>query len=139
MSHQRELILAGLRQLQHLNDEPLQFSVIGNSMWPTLRLNDEVFIMSSDSYSRGDILLFDAGERLIVHRLLKVTPMACYITKGDNRRVPDAEISFDQIIGCVTAIKRNGQTFPIQTKRQYTFRHLLQLSWLFTLVYRRFS
>jgi signal peptidase I len=137
MSKEKDVIFAGLRQLHQLSDDPLPFDVVGNSMWPTLHSADKVLIKSANTHNCGDLLLFYADDRLIVHRLQRIEPSGRYITKGDNRRALDAPVSAEQILGRVTAIVRNGKTIPIRPQRQSKLRLILQYSWLLSAVYRR--
>ncbi len=137
MPQKRNVIFTSLRQLNKIDNQLLMFDVVGNSMWPLLHSDDKVLIKSSKQYFCGDLLLFDDGKQLIVHRLVKVERDNKYIAKGDNRRHVDATISAEQILGRVTAIIRNGKTIPIRPKRQYISQYFLRFSWLFTALYRR--
>ena len=83
-------------------------TVVGVSMNPTLFEGDIITIQHCDNYEVGDIINFTykTGE-LLVHRLLKKDRR--YFCKGDNAfRLED--ITFEQIIGKVTAVNSN----PIQ-------------------------
>ena len=105
-------------------------------MWPTLRHRDSVVVESASTYQIGDILLFDDGERLIIHRLVRAN--ACqFWTKGDNQRQVDAPIEAHHILGRATAVIRNKRHILIRPKRQQILRHVLQFSWLLTALRRR--
>ena len=137
MSHKRELIFTSLRQLQQLNGEALQFSVMGSSMWPMIQPHDKVIFEPSKAYFRGDILLFEDGERLILHRLVKLGKDRRFITKGDNQRHFDTPVIDKQILGHAVTIIRSGKTIPIRRMRQRLLWPILQLSWLITTIKRR--
>ncbi len=105
-------------------------------MWPTLRHHDNIIVESAPVYHIGDILLFDDGERLIIHRLIRRD--ACqFWTKGDNQRQTDAPIEAHHILGRATVVIRHKRHILIRPKRQRIFWHALQYSWLVTALRRR--
>ncbi len=58
------------------------------SMEPVLHVGDIVIVSGSSSYSVGDIVVYDNGRNLIVHRIVGVQG-SHYITKGDANSFPD--------------------------------------------------
>lgn len=89
---------------QVLHDQmpmPLGFGVsyvLSPSMEPTLRVDDLVFIRSSDSYREGDIVIFQESNSLTIHRIIHVDGDTV-TTKGDNNNSPDAPIQKSSIKG----------------------------------------
>ena len=69
--------------------------VQGKSMEPTFHLGDAVIVKTLDDPQVGDIVVFripkgEPGEGgFVVHRLYEIRPDGTFVTKGDNRRVPD--------------------------------------------------
>ncbi len=105
-------------------------------MWPTLRHDDQVIIEAATTYHLGDILLFDDGERLVIHRLMR-SDGYCFWTKGDNQRQTDAPIEAQCILGRASTIIRNKRHILIRPKRQQILRLILQYSWLISTLRRR--
>ena len=55
---------------------------------------------SPDEIGEGDIITYEEGEELIVHRVLEKgedNEGAYFITKGDNNRINDGKVRFPQI------------------------------------------
>ncbi len=69
--------------------------VQGKSMEPTFHLGDAVIVKTLDDPRVGDIVVFripkgEPGEgTFVVHRLFEIRPDGTFVTKGDNRKVPD--------------------------------------------------
>ena len=75
------------------NAMPMPFGVgmsvvLSGSMEPTLHVNDLVFIRAAESYEQGDIIVYQSGNSLIIHRLLE-TDGTTAITQGDANNAPD--------------------------------------------------
>lgn len=91
-------------------NEPVTISLHGTSMYPALKENDLITIISCENYKVGDILVFLYKENeLLAHRLLKIEN-DIYYCKGDNAfRIEDIKRS--QILGCIVSIKRGLYAF----------------------------
>jgi signal peptidase I len=69
--------------------------VEGTSMEPTFHLGDAVVVKTLVNPKVGDIVVFQVPKRepgagaLVVHRLYGIRDDGSFITKGDNRRLPD--------------------------------------------------
>ena len=72
--------------------------VLSGSMEPTLSVNDFVFIQKADTYKINDIVVYQSGEKLIIHRIIAETDDG-FITKGDANNVSDPAIESEQIKG----------------------------------------
>lgn len=74
--------------------------VLSGSMEPTLSRGDLIFVRQTDGLKPGDIVVYQSGSSLIVHRLRSVTGDTA-VTQGDANNTPDAPISVQQIKGVV--------------------------------------
>ena len=101
-------------------------SVAGDSMYPTLLPNDEVFITQKDRYIVGDILVYTyRSEQSLIHRLLRRVNNR-YVCKGDNSfRIED--ISYQDISGKVEFILRDNRIIvPADVSIEF-LRHSLKI------------
>lgn len=97
-------------------------------MVPTIIPYDRIhYIKISDikELKYGDIIVFLAGKRNIVHRVIKKTGNGV-ITKGDNEFFPDPLLQKKDILGKVIAVLRNSHiydytTFKAQIYNYYCF------------------
>lgn len=85
-------------------------------MEPTLGINDVVIVKkcSAEELKKGDIITFLQDDRVISHRILKITKdegELKFITKGDNNEIVDEdEVISKNIYGKVLfKIKRVGK------------------------------
>jgi signal peptidase len=68
--------------------------VAGTSMKPTLHTGDLVIAMKRPSYSPGDVIVYRVPQgpgkgALIIHRIVGGSSDIGFLTKGDNRQLPD--------------------------------------------------
>ncbi|MBO5349737.1 MAG: signal peptidase I [Clostridia bacterium] len=79
------------------------FIILSGSMEPTIKTQDLIVTSPKDSYSTGDIIAFNEGNHVTVHRIESVITdnnTTSYITKGDNNNAIDVgTLSHDNIIG----------------------------------------
>ncbi len=92
--------------------------VLSGSMEPTLSVNDLVVICEQKSYQEGDIVVFQDGYSLVIHRIVSLDGDSA-VTKGDANNTCDEPISTAQIKGklyaaipAVGVIVRFLQTLP---------------------------
>ena len=57
-------------------------------MDPTLHVGDMIVVVGDNTYRKGDIIVFERGSNLIVHRLVRIVGNK-YITKGDANPMED--------------------------------------------------
>jgi len=87
------------------NEMPMPFGigssvVLSPSMEPTLHVNDLVFIKKSTTFEVKDIVVYQAGSTLVIHRIIeKNDENLTVITKGDNNDADDGEIPLESIKG----------------------------------------
>ena len=93
-------------------------TVVGRSMRPLLPAGSRVQVQPLDRCPRlGQILVFKAGDRLVVHRLIHVreTVTGAYelITKGDLSARIDDPIPQDQVVGHATHLLVWNRWIPL--------------------------
>lgn len=89
------------------NSMPMPFGigtalVLSGSMEPTIRLDDLILVKAQDSYDLDDIVVYQSGQMLVVHRIVEVGPDTV-ITQGDANNVPDDPVRIEMIKGAVVA------------------------------------
>ena len=85
------------------NEMPMPFGfgvsvVLTGSMEPRLSANDLVVIKPAGSYNVGDIVVYQSGRTLIIHRI-KLTDGETVVTQGDANNVPDDPIQISDVKG----------------------------------------
>ena len=85
------------------NTMPMPFDwgfsvVLSGSMEPTLSVNDLVFVHEQNSYETDDIVVYQDGNMLVIHRIIAVDGDEI-VTKGDANNVADEPISASAIKG----------------------------------------
>ena len=90
---------------------PLQLTITGNSMFPSLKSGDRVTVRREDTYSPGDIVVFRHNGGLTIHRLL--WQLGNRVTcKGDNNLFCE-EVYPEDILGKVVEISAGDvRLFP---------------------------
>ncbi len=87
------------------NKLPMPFGVgmavvLSGSMEPTLSVNDVIIVRESASYNIDDIVVYDSGRELIVHKIVQKNGDTL-ITKGDANNIPDEPIRAEAVKGKV--------------------------------------
>ncbi len=85
------------------NKMPMPFhygiaAVMSGSMEPELSVNDLVIIRETDEVQVGDIIVFQSGEILVIHRVIEIDEDTI-ITKGDANNMADSPITKTDIKG----------------------------------------
>lgn len=95
-----------------LDETPLFFEVTSNSMAPTFRAGDQVWIrpIQDGEPQPGQVLAYFCG-RLVTHRYL-----GDGVCLGDNASLKDPPISRDAMVGIATQVKRRGKVVPLGTR-----------------------
>jgi len=88
------------------NEMPMPFGVgasvvLSGSMEPVLSVDDLVIVKEQDDYKVGDVVVYQDGRSLVIHRIIDVTKEG-YITKGDANNTADEPIKKDAVKGRMT-------------------------------------
>ncbi|MCX8184845.1 MAG: signal peptidase I [Sulfolobales archaeon] len=89
--------------------------VEGSSMEPTLQPGDLVVIVkrvSLGEISIGDVIVYQRGRTLIIHRVIRIEGNTL-IAKGDNNWLPDPPVSPQMIIGKVLEVRGKIVKIPL--------------------------
>lgn len=83
------------------NQLPMPFGfgvsvILSPSMEPVLHTNDLVFVTKQDSYEVDDIVVYQEGKMLVIHRIISIDGDTV-ITKGDANNTADDPVSLDDI------------------------------------------
>ena len=98
-----------------LAEGPVSVGVSGDSMEPALRDGDRVEVSPAapSDLRPGDLVVFRAGDSLVVHRLL-LADAAGFLEMGDNRAL-GARYPWPRRIGRVTAVLGAGGRVDLGT------------------------
>jgi signal peptidase len=72
--------------------------VLSGSMEPELSVNDVALIKAQSSYSIGDVVVYQDGNSLVIHRIVSIEDDTI-ITQGDANNVSDNPIDISSIKG----------------------------------------
>lgn len=94
--------------------------VRGMSMLPLLRDGDHLLLAHGNrDIRRGDIVVFQRSDGLIAHRVLQVLESEngrALVTKGDHLSTPDPQISTEELLGRVLAVRRGERQMRLDTR-----------------------
>lgn len=94
---------------------------VGNSMLPLFRDSRDLVIIkkSNNNYKTNDVVLYRKKEtdEFILHRVLNVNGDNL-VTRGDNRFSKEY-ISYEDLIGVMTAFERNGKYYECANSKLY--------------------
>lgn len=76
--------------------------VLSGSMEPTLSVNDLVIVHAQDTYETGDIVVYQSGSILVIHRIIALEDGTA-ITQGDANNAADHPIVLSDIKGKAVA------------------------------------
>lgn len=111
--------------------------VLSGSMEDRLSVDDLVIIKATDSYNVNDIVLFQDGNSLIIHRIIEIDGDTV-ITKGDANNVADEPINKSQIKGVlVYDIAKLGAVVNILKQPVFVILILAAAFLLIELSYRK--
>lgn len=94
------------------NSLPMPFGygaavVLSGSMEPTIRIDDVILVARQEDYEVDDIVVYQSGSILVVHRIIELQPDTV-ITQGDANSAPDAPIRKEMIkgtvVGCISGV-----------------------------------
>ena len=111
--------------------------VLSGSMESRLSVDDLVIIKATDNYKVNDIVLFQDGNSLVIHRIIEIDGDTV-TTKGDANNVADKPIHKNQIKGVlVFDIARLGAVVNILKQPVSVFIILAAALLLMELSYRK--
>ena len=87
---------------------------LGGSMVPFLRAGDIVTVAPDRECRVGDIVLWQAGEALVLHRVV-IKKDGRIVSKGDALGRLDAPLTREQILGRAVARERGGRVRLLDT------------------------
>lgn len=111
---------------KELNEKGMiMYKCAGTSMNPLLRQNRDALIIekSAGNHSKYDIVLYKVGEKLILHRIIKVLDNG-YIIRGDNCIRKEYGITDKNIIGILKQVVRNGKTLDVNKGWPRFYAHI---------------
>ncbi len=95
----------------------------GVSMRPMLRQHRDVVIIKKVDrpLKKHDVVAYDvpARDKLVLHRIIKITRDGKYIIRGDNTYRKEYGITDKQIVGVMKAFYRNGKYCDPETSFKY--------------------
>ena len=74
--------------------------VLTGSMEPTIKTGDLILVKESDGFEVGDVVVYQTGRILVVHRIMEIDGETA-ILRGDANNADDAPIELSQIKGRV--------------------------------------
>ena len=92
----------------------IRFRARGFSMRPFIHDGDllEVQTLEHRPVERGDILLFECNQRMVVHRVVESPSQdgeGRLLTQGDARLVPDGAVPLGDVFGRVVWVEKFGR------------------------------
>lgn len=79
--------------------------VTSGSMEPALSVNDLVIVRKDDEYKKGDIIVWQKGSTLTVHRIISIDAKNNMVTtKGDANNIADEPFPLTSVRGKVCAV-----------------------------------
>lgn len=87
--------------------------VVSGSMIPTIRPGDRLQIEPTNTPQAGDIVVFRHDGLFVCHRIERVEP-GWLVVRGDATHGPPERIGVRDVIGRVTAIRRDGIRLELQ-------------------------
>ena len=76
--------------------------VLTGSMEPTIMADDLILVAEAEDYRVGDIVVFQSGNMLVVHRVVELGPDTV-TTQGDANNAPDDPVRKEMLKGKVIA------------------------------------
>lgn len=74
--------------------------VLSGSMEPAIMTDELIIVKAQESYETGDIVVYQSGRMLVVHRIVNMDGETA-TTRGDANNTDDAPIAISQIKGRV--------------------------------------
>ena len=81
--------------------------VLTGSMEPTISANDLILVAEKPVYAEEEIVVYQSGNILVVHRILDITD-GMVTTKGDANNAPDVPVELSAVKGKVVGVIPGG-------------------------------
>lgn len=106
----------------------VEINAEGYSMYPLLQPGDKLTVTPAkwESLRKGDIIVWRDNDRLIAHRIIKKQADYC-IPAGDARITNDGQIIPTQVLGRITAYRRNDVTKSISSFKSKFYASMIVL------------
>lgn len=121
-------------------------SILSGGMFPWFRSGDLVFVRRChfEAVSEGDVVLFEYGGELLLHRVIRKIKTAAsggagtlLVTKGDARDGEDAPVSASEFLGRAIRIHRRKRHIDLESfERRFVSRLIAGIAEAMPLVYR---
>jgi len=114
-----------------LQGQVMRLRSLGGSMIPSLREGDLVTVVPAKTCRVGDIVLYNRGDSLIMHRVLAKFADKI-ITKGDAAARLDPPLNLGDILGRAVSYERQGKKFSLNSlrSRMCGLAYCLTVSWI---------
>jgi signal peptidase I len=129
-----------------LKNGSVSIAIHEGSMFPWFRSGDAVFVRRCEfeSVSVGDVILFERGSELLLHRVIRRVSKevtlgagALLVTKGDAANYEDSPIVAKQLLGRAIRIHRRKHHIDLESlERKITSKIIARVSAWMPLVYR---
>lgn len=83
------------------------FEVVTGSMSGTIEINDYIVVKNDKNLHLKDIITFRDNNALVTHRVVELKENSI-ITRGDANNSDDVEITYNDVIGKVVYVFKNG-------------------------------
>jgi signal peptidase I len=106
----------------------VRFRPNGNSMLPTIKDGEAVTVapVKHSAIKRGDILLYLTRRGVTAHRVVKINKSKKealgFILRGDAPGSSDESVRFDQVLGKVISVERDGRNIDLTSRRAKIMR-----------------
>lgn len=109
----------------------VRFRPNGNSMLPTIKDGEAVTVapVEHSAIKRGDILLYLTRRGVTAHRVVKISKSKKeakealgFILRGDAPGSSDESVRFDQVLGKVISVERDGRNIDLTSRRAKIMR-----------------
>lgn len=120
-------------------DGELYYTNVGYSMYPLIRQREDILrIVKSDTYKKGDIILFKSNvDHYVLHRILKIKKDKI-VTAGDYNYFKDQPITKEQVLGKLISIKKKDGTLIDLSKdkkaRKFFYTNFFHIKAFFQMV-----
>jgi phage repressor protein C with HTH and peptisase S24 domain len=113
----------------------LRVTLRGNSMYPYFLDGDQLDVRK-ETYSRGDVVVFDLQGMLVAHRVIRIYGTSI-TAKGDASRLPET-VEMAEIAGKVIAVFRGSKRLGMNSLRARLYCVFLPWSALALRAYRKY-